>query len=249
MTSVRRTVAGSKASALSFGRDPFTLALLVVLPVLSIQLFGVSMRQFPEEGFFETTGSLELVGQVNGAVFAAGALAGVLGLFQMISARAADGRLAISGFRGVELVAARVVTVTAASGAVGVVSTASLAALAAEPVGSLAFVFVGLALAGICYGFLGIVVGSVLPRELEGSLLLVILADVDNVIASGLFGIDEGIARFAPLFHPHEIVSQAVTDGSLATGHLLPAIGHVALFAALAVGAYTVRVETGGDSR
>lgn len=248
MSSIHRTVAGMRASTRSFVREPFTVVLLVVLPALSIQIYGISMGQFPEIGLFQTTGSLETTGRITGAVFATGALAGVLGLFQMISARHADRRLVICGSRGVELVAARFATVAVASAIVGAVAIVSLVVLVDEPIEAPVAAFTGLALAGAVYGLLGIVVGSVLPRELEGSLLLVILADVDNVFASGLFGIEESITQFAPLAHPHAIVTQAVVDGSLATEHLVAAFGHLSLFALLSVVAYTYQVTAGGDS-
>lgn len=248
MSGSNRTVAGIRASTRSFVREPFTAVLLVVLPALSIQIYGVSMGQFPEIGLFQTTGSLETTGRITGAVFATGALAGVLGLFQMISARRADRRLAICGFRGIELVAARFATVAAASTVVGVVSTLSLVALVDGSIGAPAAAFAGLALAGAIYGLLGTVVGSVLSRELEGSLVLVVLADVDNVFASGLFGIEDSITQFAPLAHPHAIVTEAVVDGTLATAHLLPAVGHLSLFGLLAVAVYTYQIESGGDA-
>ncbi|WP_415378924.1 hypothetical protein [Halosimplex sp. TS25] len=247
MSSVTRTVAGIRASTRSFVREPFTVVLLVVLPALSIQIYGVGMGQFPDVGIFAVSGSVATVGRITGAVFATGALAGVLGLFQMISARHADRRLAICGFRGVELVTARFATVAVASAVVGVVSTLSLGVLVDDPIGAPIAVFAALTLAGAIYGLLGIVVGSVLPRELEGSLLLVILADVDNVFASGLFAIEDSVTQFAPLAHPHAIVTQAVVEGSLATKHLIPALGHLSLFALLSVVAYTYQVESGGD--
>lgn len=246
MSSVRRTTGGVSASVRSFVREPFTVALLLALPALSIQLYGVSLAQFPPLGMFDAAGSLETTGRVTGAVFATGALAGVLGLFQMLSARAADRRLALCGFRSVELLVARFATVALLALAVGTVSTVTLVALVSTPVGAPLGAFAGLALTGVIYGLLGLLVGSVLARELEGSLVLVILADVDNVFASGLFGISEDVTRFAPLAHPHELVSRAVVDGTVATGHLLPGFGHVLLFAGLAVGAYAYRVERGG---
>lgn len=245
MSTVHRTLAGIQASTRSFVREPFTVVLLVVLPALSIQIYGVSMGQFPEFGLFEAAGSLETTGRITGAVFATGALAGVLGLFQMISARHADRRLAICGFRGGELVGARFASVAAASTVVGVVATISLVGLLSGPVDAPGALFTGLALAGAIYGLLGILVGSVLPRELEGSLLLVVFADVDNVFASGLFGIEESVTQFAPLAHPHAIVTQAVVDGSLATAHVAPALAHLSLFAVASVAAYTYQV--GGD--
>jgi len=248
MSTVHRTLAGIQASTRSFVREPFTVVLLVVLPALSIQIYGVGMGQFPDVGIFAVSGSVATVGRITGAVFATGALAGVLGLFQMISARHADRRLTICGFRGVELVTARFATVAIASAVVGMVATLSLIVLVDDPIRAPIATFSGLAIAGATYGLLGIVVGSVLPRELEGSLLLVILADVDNVFASGLFGIEDSVTQFAPLAHPHAIVTEAVVEGALATEHLAPALGHLSLFSLLSVAAYTYQLESGGDA-
>lgn len=247
MNANRRIPAGIRASTLSFFREPLNIALLLILPALSIQIYGVSLSQFPEIGMFAVAGSLTTTGRITGAVFATGALAGVLGLFQMISARNADRRLVISGFSPTELIVSRFTTILVVSLAISAVSTATLAWLLSDTIGAPLIVFSSLALAGITYGLLGVLVGTILPRELEGSLLLVILADMDNVFASGLFNIDEDITQFAPLSHPHELVSRAVVEGSLAIDHVLPAIAFIALFGILSVGAYSYTIN-GGDA-
>lgn len=243
----RRVLAGIRASTLSFVREPLNIALLLILPALSIQIYGVSLSQFPDVGMFASSGSLTTTGRITGAVFATGALAGVLGLFQMISARNADRRLVISGFSPSVLVVSRFTTIFLVSLAISAISTVTLGWLLADGYGAPLVVFSSLTLAGVIYGLLGILVGTILPRELEGSLLLVILADMDNVFASGLFDIDESITQFAPLSHPHELVSQAVVEGSLATGHLLPAFAFVVALGLSSVGAYSYTVN-GGDT-
>lgn len=241
----RRVPAGIRASTLSFFREPFNIALLLLLPALSIQIYGVSLSQFPDTGMFAASGSLTTTGRITGAVFATGALAGVLGLFQMISARNADRRLVISGFRPSELVISRFTAILVVSLAISTISTVTLAWLLSDTIGAPLIVFGSLALTGVIYGLLGMLVGTLLPRELEGSLLLVILADMDNVFASGLFDIDESITQFAPLSHPHELVSHAIIEGSLETAHVLPALAFVVAFGLLSVGAYSYTV--GGD--
>lgn len=247
MSASRRLSAGIRANTRSFFREPLNVALLLVLPALSIQLYGVSLSQFPDVGIFDVNGSLVTTGRITGAVFATGALAGVLGLFQMIGARSADRRLAIAGFRPRELVASRFATVFAVGLAISAVSTVTLSVLHSASVDAPLVAFAGLALAGLIYGLLGMLVGAVLPRELEGSLVLVILADMDNVFASGFFGIDESITRFAPLSHPHEVVTRAVVDGTLAVDHVLAALVSVGVFGLLGVGAYAHTVENGGS--
>ena len=247
---VRRNAASVRASARSFYREPLNLALLLALPALSIVLYGVGLGQFSAVGFLGTGPSLETTGRITGAVFATGALAGILGLFQIISAREADRRLSICGFPAVDLIVSRFVTLVGISLLIAVVSTATLVVLLSEPIRSPVFVTAGLAIAGVVYAMLGMLVGAVLPRALEGSLVLVILADMDNVLASGIFAIDESITRFAPLNYPHAIVTKAVTRGELASGKVLPALTFVAIFGLIAIVAYTRTVGPmlGGDS-
>lgn len=247
MSANRRVPAGIRASTLSFFREPVNIALLLILPALSIQIYGVSLSQFPEIGMFAASGSLVTTGRITGAVFATGALAGVLGLFQMISARNADRRLVIAGFHPSELVVSRFTTILVVSLAISAISTGTLAWLLSDTITAPLIVFGSLALAGMIYGLLGMFVGTILPRELEGSLLLVILADMDNVFASGLFNIDESVTRFAPLSHPHELVSHAISEGSLATAHVPPTIAFIVAFGLLSVAAYSYTVN-GGDA-
>ena len=239
MNFVRRNSAGIRASTRSFFRDPLNVALVVVLPLLSIQLFGIGYGQFSMLNFLSNTGSIEMTGRLMGATFATGALAGLLGLFQIISAREADRRLAICGYPAVDLLVTRFVTVLVISIIIAGVATGMLVVLLSDAVGSPLYTFTGLAISGVIYGMLGILVGSLLPRELEGSLVLVILADMDNVLASGLFQIDQNITQFSPLSHPYEIVVQAVTEGGLATEQILPSMTFVLVFGVLAVIGYT----------
>lgn len=245
MTRLQRDVAGIRAFGRSFFREPLNLALLIALPAISIQLYGVSLAQFSEFAFMLGEGSLETTGRITGAAFATGALAGVLGLFQIISARDADRRLAICGYPAIDLLVSRFLALVGISSVIAGVSTLTLVALTPDPVESPLWAFAGLAIAGYIYGMLGMLVGSVLPRALEGSLVLVILADMDNVLASGIFQIEQQYTRFSPLSYPHDIVTRAVQDGELATGELGPSLAFVLLFGALAVLAYTRTVDTG----
>nr|WP_303647577.1 ABC transporter permease [Haloarchaeobius amylolyticus] len=183
------------------------------------------------------------LGRVSGALFAAAFLAGVVGLFQVISARRADGRLALAGFSRRGLLAGRLLTV-AGVGVAG--ATVSLAALwyGVEPEQPL-LAFGALVLAGLSYGLLGVLVGSVLPRELEGSLVLVFAADVDAALSSGLVEGVESVARFLPLHHVHAVFEAAVLDSSVPTADAGLALAYTAVLAVLATIAYA-RLTRGG---
>lgn len=218
------------------------------MPAVSITLYGLSTGSLAGLSLFETDASLETIGMVTGAVFASGALAGVLGLFQSLDVRSADNRLVISGYRWQELVAARFLTVVVTALLVSIVTAVSLEWLLSDQLSSMPVTVGGLFIASVLYGLLGTLVGSLLPRALEGSLILVALGDVSAIVASGLFGIDDDLTRLFPLSSSHEIVSQAVVEGSIATGHVGPALGYLLVGTVLAGFAYLRALPTVGDA-
>ncbi|WP_276256740.1 hypothetical protein [Halomontanus rarus] len=218
------------------------------MPVVSIQLYGLSVGSMSDLGLFEAKTSLTTQGRVTGAVFATSALAGIFGLFQSLSVRTVDRRLVISGFRRFELVVARFTTVVATALVVAAVTTISLEWVGGGRVELPGVTFVGLLLAGAVYGLIGVLVGSVLPRELEGSLVLVALADIGAIVSSGLFGISDSLVQLLPLSHPQEIVLQAVSEGSVASAHLLPALCHLLAVTVIAAVVCVYALPPDGDA-
>jgi len=248
MSAGRRLSVGLGANLRSLVREPFMLGFLFVLPAVLIELYGVSLSSMADFGLFETVASLEATGQVTGAVFATAALSGTLGLFQSLSVQHADRRLRIAGYGMLELFAARVATVVAAGAGVAVIVIGTLDWFLRNGVASPGVALLALLHVGITYGLLGVLVGSILPEELAGSLVLVVLADVDAVFASGLFGITHEAVQFLPLSHPHELVLQAATTGTVASAHVLPAVGHLMALVLLGVMGYSYGLSIGGGS-
>lgn len=245
MTAVGRRVArlatGTGAHLRTFVREPTTLALLLVLPPVVVGVYGSAMGSFPAlPGFGADPVTL---GYTTGALFATAFLAGIVGLFQVISARAGDERLVVCGYPRATLLASRLVTMVLV---VALGAIASFAALwyttdVATPLAA----FGALVLGGAIYGLFGVLVGAVLPRELEGSLVLVFLADVDTALSSGLIGDDLGVGSAFPLSHPHDLFRTAVLDGGVADGQLIPAAATLAVLLGVAYGAYVVRGGAG----
>jgi hypothetical protein len=248
MNSVKRATISVRTNVRSFTREPFTLALLLLVPVVSIQLYGLSVGGIADFGLFETDVPLQFIGKITGAVFATSALAGILGLFQSLSVRTADSRLVISGYHQLELAAARFATIVVTALIVAVVTTISLERSISGHLASRAITVAGLFVAGVLYGVLGVLIGSVLPRSLEGSLVLVALADVGAIVASGLFPIGDSLTHLFPLSHPHDIVLQAVVEGSAATAHVLPALGYLLVVVLLTAFAYVRTLPAGGGA-
>lgn len=242
---------GTRLRLTELARQPFTLALLAILPPAVVEMYGVALASFPDLPGLGADAAT--TGRMTGALFAVAFLAGLVGLFQVISARRGDERLAIAGFPRWVALATRLVTVLVVAVAGAAVAFAVLAYRVEVAQPALAFgVLVG---AALVYGLLGVVVGTLLPRELEGSLALVFVADLDNALSSGLFPVDAAVSLPAvgevtatdlvPLYHPHELFAAAVLDGELATEHLAPVAGWLAILLVVAFVAYSYSAGDG----
>lgn len=229
------------ASTRAFARDPFHLVVLLVLPPVVVVGYAEAMAAFPQ--LPGLSAPAQAVGRISGATFAAAFLAGLVGLFQVISARRADARLGLAGFPRTHLLAGRFATVALVACVAATVSLASVWYDVAPERPAVALG--GLALAGLTYGALGVLVGTLLPRELEGSLVLVFVADVDAAMATGLVGDLDGVGRVFPLSHVHGLVESAVLGGDLATGDVVGAVAYALVLGAAATVAYA-RLTRGG---
>lgn len=237
-------VTGVRAHATAFARKPLNIVLLVVLPPIATvayaeELTGIS----PLASSLEHGVELGALARLTGALWATGFLVGIIGLFQVISARRGDERLVLCGFSRRTLLATRLVVVIGA--AVVAAGVSFVAIWAAVPVDVPLAAFGALFIAGVMYGLLGMVVGALLPRELEGSLVLAFLVDIDDALVSGLFiPTTTVLPKFFPLYHPHALLRAAVFDGTIATDHTLGASVYLLVLAALAFVVYS-RVTDG----
>lgn len=233
---------GTRAHLREFVRQPVTLALIVALPPVVIQVYGTAMEVFPP---LPNLGAEPITaGHTAGTLFAVAFLAGLVGLFQVISAHSSDDRLAWCGFRRLTLLASRLVTTVVVAGAGALVSFSVFRSLVA--VEAPAAAFGALVLAGLIYGLLGVLVGVVIPRELEGSLVLVFVADVDNALSSGLFETDVALAKLFPLYYPHVVFEEAALEGTLAVGAALTSLAYLAVLVALTFTVYAFASGDGG---
>lgn len=254
-----RLVTGTRLRLTELTRQPLTLAMLLVLPPVVIEMYGVAVESFPQLPSLGADPAT--AGRMTGALFAVAFLAGLVGLFQVISARNGDERAAVAGFPRWTMLTTRLVTMIVVALAGAAVAFVTLAYRADVAAPSLAFGV--LVLAALVYGFLGVVVGTLVPRELEGSIVLVFLADMDNALSSGLFPIDATVSlplvgdaeatSFVPLYHPHELFTAAVLEGELATEHLSPTVAWLVVMLGIAFVAYgratgDSRIRQGGSS-
>lgn len=245
---------GTRLRLAELTRQPLTLALLLVLPPVVVEVYGVALSSFPN--LPATTADPATTGRLTGALFAVAFLAGLVGLFQVIGARRGDERLTVAGFSRRALLASRLATmvVVAVAGA----SVSLLVVAASVDVAAPAVALGVLVLAALIYGLLGVVVGTLLPRELEGSLVLVFAADFDNALSAGVFDVgatvavpvvgDLAVTDLAPLSHPRDLFTAAVLGGDLARDHLAPVAGWLAVLLAVSLLSYEYATGDGGWS-
>ena len=184
-------------------RAPFTLALLVVVPILFVLAAAGVLSDFAS-----VLGGA-LAGDAAAALsagWAAAFISGALGFFQAASSRGADRRLALAGLGPARVAASRI---AASVGLAVIAAAAAFAALVirvdvAHPwhaaVAVLAFALLYLAI--------GVLIGSVVTDPLEGSLLVVFVFLLDAFAGPGMSG------GSAPLW----AVSQKAADMLIAAG-------------------------------
>jgi hypothetical protein len=245
MSTAARLRAGTSAHLREFVRRPLHVLFLVVLPPVVIEVYGMAMATFPDLGFFSAPPAT--MGRINGAVFAAAFLAGLVGLFQVRSAAKADERLRLSGFRRAELFCSRLAVILAVS----LLATLTAYAVLVQSVPVEAPLVAGgaLLLGSLCYGLIGILIGAVVPGELEGSLVLVFLADFDDVLSSGLVEIDSAVVNYTPLHYPHTLFTDAVQSGTVATGDVGGGLAYLAVLSVLSLAVYVRATGAGGILR
>lgn len=179
---------------------------------------------------------------------AVGLLTSFLALNLMQRGAAANRRLVLAGYRPAELILAKLLTL----GVVVLLVAAYVAVLLRLFFAPTHFVLmlVGLALGGYVYGCYGLLVGTLVRRELEGILLIVLLANIDvGWLQNPLFYAEaqnKGIIRALPAFFPSQAsMIAAFTDYSV----LVPLAGSLLYGSALlllATGVYwwTMRLST-----
>jgi ABC-type transport system involved in multi-copper enzyme maturation permease subunit len=231
------------ANIRAFLREPFYLVVLFVLPPIVVFMYGKAMQSLPAMPFLETVP--ETLGYLNGAVFAVAFLAGLVGLFQSIRSRDSDHRLVVSGFGRLELLGSRLVTIILVS-VVATVVCFGVVVVQVSPEAPLV-AFGALLLAAVVYSLIGILIGAIVPRQLEGSLVLVFLADMDDALSSGMLNIDSELLNVTPLHYPHTLFSDAVLEGTVQSADLVAGVVYASCLLVAVVAVYTHTI--GGVAR
>jgi hypothetical protein len=120
-------------------------------------------------------------------------------------ARAADRRLLSAGYRPIQMVALRFVVIALFGGLATLASYLLLLTrlTPTDPLQTLTVMY----LAALLYGALGVLIGSLIRGELEGSFALLFFFVMDAFIASPLFGEAGGFPlNLLPTFYPTKVL-------------------------------------------
>ena len=240
MTGARRFRVSLEMGLREYARTPVLLALLIFLPTYFVGIFVYVLPTSSLPIYVPGSGQMmvETV-EVYGALLIPlmGALiGGIAGLFVMLSATDADGRLSLAGVGSGTLLAARFTLVAlAALLAVGVSLGALATTFVPESIGP--FVFASLTV-GVTYGLLGTLAGLVVSR-LAGVYLMLIAPMLDVFFFQNPM-IEEGhwLETSLPGHFPVEIAIEAAFSGSVSPDRFGPALAWLAVAGALAGLAY-----------
>lgn len=201
----------TRRAVLDHTRRPLNLVLLVAVPVVLVFVWGGTLADFSEL-IGGTASSVQVEAATAG--WAAAALAGLGGFFQVSGSRAADRRLAAAAGRVGPVVAGRL---GASIALAGLASAGGLLALAArtginDPLRAIA----GTLLIAVIYVALGALVGSVVRSDMNGALLVTLAWILDVFLGPALSGGSSALTRIFPLHFPTLVLT------SQATGHAGP---------------------------
>jgi len=177
---------------------------------------------------------------------ASGAIAAFLALNLMQRNTLVNKRLILAGFRTQELVVAKLSITLLLIALVGIFI--SLIGLALFETKHFVAMTAGYILCGFVYGSYGLLIGSFLKRELEGILLIVLLANVDVAwLQNPIYyaaSQNKMIIEWLPAFYPSQVsMTSAFTDYPVG-GIAVAGICYALIFMVLSVLLFTYRMKT-----
>jgi hypothetical protein len=178
---------------------------------------------------------------------AVGLLSSFLALSLTQKHAAANRRLILCGYTTAELLSSKFLTLMILIAATGVY-VSSLLLLFFQP-RRLPLVLLGFILAGFVYGSYGLLVGAMFRRELEGILLIVLLANIDiGWLQNPIYYADaqnKFIIRHLPAYFPSQVSMAAAFSGHSVLAPLGGGLvyGTLLLLAAMLVFGWKMRVR------
>lgn len=235
MSSIDRTGTAFEMGLREYVRTPILLVLLAFLPGYFVFVFSAVA---PDGQVPVTVGAETVMADVADAFtvmmgpMAVALVTGVAGLFLMQSAREADARLAVAGYRARELVLARLGLLALVAGVVTVI-TMGVTLLVFSP-DHLAWFALAAALVALTYGMVGILAGIVLDR-LPGVYLMLFGPVLDVFLFQNPMVEDQhAVAAFTPSHYGMKLVVEAAYGTPEVGDALGYGVGYLAILAVAA---------------
>lgn len=200
-------------------RNRFAMLLVVLYIPVWVSLVRLAISDAPVRFRLQATGRVlvadgNLITQISGALNAVTLIVGFMMFAATFSSGAFDRRLSMAGYPRVPLGLAKVACLVLSSAAVAVYATAVICCQWSprQP----ALLAVALLCAAMTYGALGVALGTLLRREVEGMFAIVMISVVDlglqNPIASS--GANGAVVQWLPSYG----AMQAATAASFSVG-------------------------------
>lgn len=210
-----------------YARRPLNVVLLIVVPVVFVTLSAGALADFAD-----ILGGRATLGEVEAATagWAAAVLAGVAAFFHVSQSRDADRRLAAAGAGALWVVVSRLVSTLLLGGAA---SAGALAALGVRTdLATSTRVVAATVVSALIYTGLGVLIGSTVRSEMNGSLIIVFAWIFDVFFGPAMGGTAEFLRLF-PLHFPTLVIT------GVASGHSGP-LGDVGISAAWGTASMTL---------
>lgn len=219
-------------------RRPLLIGLLIIVPFLfitrSISITNPLPRRIGLPGGADVLTTMRDIHGVTMAAVTVAFLAGLCGAYVVNSARQADRRLVVAGFRPIEAVIPRLAVLAAATVIVVVVSVA-VTALSFSAESWIAFA-AGTFLVGLTYGCIGVLAGALLGQFGATYLILFVAMLGQGILQSPMFGTGtpHGIAVLLPDYGATRIaVGGGFSSTFNAWGELALALGWLVVLVAM----------------
>lgn len=248
---LRRLGVSAVLVARDLARNRVAVGLLVVIPVVLYLLLYATTGDRPIDfalsgldGEWLTRSERDLSMLFIGMAAVSGVSA-FLAFVLVLRPAGPDRRLAFEGYRPFELLLAKMLVLLGVALLVGVYVTLLLP-LFARP-SRLVGVFLGFLLTSLQYGVVGMIVGALARRELEGILFILLLVNVDaGWLQNPVFyahAHNQALIRALPGHLPGQVAMLAAfSDGPLLTA-VLRALAYTVIAAAVAALAYRWRIR------
>lgn len=197
MSALRRILIMAEMHGRDLTRRHVALGLLVALPLA----FYLASRGSGTRSI--VAGGVGMAFSVSGAT-----------LFSILSSSEVDQRLVLAGYRPLELLLGRVVFLAPLGSAIAV-AFSTIMVVGSSPTRPW-LTFVGVEAVALLSIPFGLAVGAAVPRELEGTLVLIGVVGIELAVNP-----QSAIAKVLPFYGPQELVTASLSDHGPILGPLL----------------------------